>query len=138
MVYPDRYRTWIIELPAAKTIYGSRTRQYFAEAVRNIPIADQMRPSLKLFAETGAIDVNYDGMYDYPSIGIISYEGAYFALRRRSNKEQELEEFGQMVFEGNGAVCELDPPDAIFLVAVGKDFYLNRKCNLTLLSRKEK
>lgn len=138
MRYPDSRRVWIIELPSARTRYGAQLGQHFAEATRNIPKSDQMRPMLEWFAETGVIDVNYDGLDDYPSLGIYSYRGAYFPLRRSSDREQELEEFGKLIFEGNGLTCEMDPPDAIYLVADGPYVYLNRKCNLTQLLSKEK
>ncbi len=138
MWYPDRSRAWIIELTSALERYGDRTKYRYAEVTRNIPESDTMRPSLERFAEAGVIDVNHDGLDDYPSLGILSYRGAYSTLRRSSDREQELEEFGRLVFGGSGATCEQDPPDAFFLVTDGPSVYLNRKCNLTQLSSKEK
>ena len=136
--YPDGRRAWIAALPTARMRYGDGLEQKFTEAIRNIPKSDQMRPTLERFSDTGVIDVNHDGRFDYPSLGIYSYGDGYFLLRRKSDREQELDAFGTLVFEGNGAVCELDPPDAIYLVTDAMDVFLNRKCNLTQLSRKEK
>ena len=133
--FPDGHRTWIVEMPSARARYGDQLSRHFEEAVLSMPASDPMRPSLRKFAEAEVIDVNNDGLYDYPSLGILSYRGKYFALRRQSGSEQDLDRFGKVVFEGNGMTCELDPPDAIFIVADRGAFYINRKCNLTELSK---
>ncbi len=133
--FPDGHRTWVVELPSARARYGDQLSRHYAEAVRSISASDPMRPSFKQFAEAEVIDVNHDGLYDYPSLGILSYRGKYFALRRQSGSEQDLDRFGKVVFDGNGKTCELDPPDTLFIVADKEMFYMNRKCNLTELSK---
>lgn len=132
--YPDRRRAWIAELPSAQARYGDSLRQRHADATRHIAPADPMWPSLKQFAEAGVIDVNRDGLDDYPTLGVISWGGSYFLLRRSPDRQQDLDALSRLVLDGNGCSCKLDPPDALYLIADGQGILLNRSCNLSDLT----
>lgn len=94
-----------------------------------------MWPSLEQFAKAGVIDVNRDGLDDYPPLGVISWSGSYFLLRRSTDRQQDIDGLSRLVFDGNGRSCKLDPPDALYLIADGQDILLNRSCNLSDLTR---
>lgn len=133
--YPDPRRTLIVELPDARHRHDDNAlRKRFAEVSRAFADGDALRPTFKAFARAGAIDVNRDGVDDYPSLGVLSYRGRYHALRRGSNREADLDNYIRRVFDGNGAWCEEDPPYGHFLVIEDGSVYLNGTCNLTRLT----
>ena len=137
IAYPGRDLAWIVEARDAKAVHEeSELNRIYEKVARIIP--DRMGAlSIGTFKRTAAIDVNRDGIYDYPEIGVFSYGDGYRLLTRMSRVEADLDNYGKLRFEGNGNICQQDPPDAFFLLTSGKDVILNGKCNLTEITRKE-
>jgi hypothetical protein len=137
IVYPDRDLAWIVETRDAKAVHEEKELDDIFEKVARITPDWMGALSIGTFKRTAAIDVNRDGIDDYPEMGVFSYGNEYRLLTRMSRAETDLDNYGKLQFEGNGKICQQDPPDAFFLLADGKDVILNGTCNLTEITRKE-
>lgn len=137
VVYPDRDLAWIVEARTADATYGeNEINEHYRSVISFTPPRSGIL-SMAAFKRTAVIDVNRDGDDDYPEIGMFSYGKKYHALIRMSQSESDLDNYGKFQFEGNGKVCEQDPPDAFFLITDGYSIFLNGTCNLTKITRKE-
>lgn len=137
IAYPGRDLAWIVEARDARAVHEeSELNRIYEKVARIIP--DWMGAlSIDTFKRTAAIDVNRDGIYDYPEIGVFSYGDGYRLLTRKSRVEADLDNYVKLRFEGNGNICQQAPPDAFFLLTNGKDVILNGTCNLTEVTRRE-
>lgn len=133
LLHPKNRRAWLIETPRVESIYmESEIENRYKEIS---PILPKEQPSyfISAFKKSSVIDVNGDGMKDYPGIGVYSFSGKYYRLFPITTQE-DFSHLGLYRFEANDALCEQYPPDSFFLETDGESYLLNGKCNLSRLT----
>lgn len=135
LLHPDGARALLLEAPRVGSIYNDAEVKEKYENIKIVLPEGQPSYFVEAFKRSPAIDVNYDGMEDYPGVGVYSFDGRYSVLLPLSLKEDDPG-FGRYRFKATGKVCDPYPPDSFFLETDGESYFLNGKCNLTNLTRK--
>lgn len=124
VLYPGLQQALIVELPIAANVYADRE---LARIYRNIS-ASASDGSEKIwesdFRRAGVLDVNGDGVDDYPGLGIYSSEGGYLRVATLLSAA------------GIDKGCKDLIEDSFFITTDGDDYFLNGTCGLKGLTRR--
>lgn len=125
LAYPGGLKALLLEMPRTVNVYGEKELlNHYKDVVESLS-----ENSEKIwesdFRESSVMDLNDDGVDDYPSLGIYSIKGGY----------RSTASFLRMtdVVEGCADLVE----DSFFITTDGSDYFLNGTCSLKKLTRKD-
>lgn len=125
LAYPGGLKALILEMPRTVNVYGEKELLgHYKDVVESLS-EDSEKIWESDFRKSSVMDLNGDGVDDYPSLGVYSIKGEY----------RSTASFLRMtdVVEGCTDLVE----DSFFITTDGGDYFLNGTCNLKKLTRKD-
>lgn len=124
LAYPGGLKALLLEMPRTVNVYGEKELlNHYKDVVESLS-----ENSEKIwesdFRESSVMDLNDDGVDDYPSLGIYSTKEGYRSTASFLRKADEVE----------GCIDLVE--DSFFITADGGDYFLNGTCNLKELTRR--
>lgn len=125
LAYPGGLKALILEMPQTVNVYGEKELLgHYKDVVESLS-EDSEKIWESDFRKSSVMDLNGDGVDDYPSLGVYSIKGGY----------RSTASFLRMadVVEGCTDLVE----DSFFITTDGSDYFLNGTCSLKKLTRKD-
>ncbi|WP_236214585.1 hypothetical protein [Metapseudomonas otitidis] len=125
LAYPGGLKALILEMPRTVNVYGEKELLgHYKDVVESLS-EDSEKIWESDFRKSSVMDLNGDGVDDYPSLGVYSIKGGY----------RSTASFLRMadVVEGCTDLVE----DSFFITTDGSDYFLNETCSLKKLTRKD-
>ncbi|MFE1815817.1 hypothetical protein [Metapseudomonas otitidis] len=125
LAYPRGLKALLLEMPRTVNVYGEKELLgHYKDVVESLS-EDSEKIWEGDFRKSSVMDLNGDGVDDYPSLGIYSIKGGY----------RSTASFLRMtdVVEGCADLVE----DSFFITTDGGDYFLNGTCSLKKLTRKD-
>lgn len=124
LAYPGGFKALLLEMPRTVNVYGEKELlSHYKDVVGSLS-----ENSEKIwesdFRESSVMDLNDDGVDDYPSLGIYSIKGGY----------RSVAYFLRMADVVEGCVDLVE--DSFFITTDGSDYFLNGTCSLKKLTRR--
>ncbi|MFV0885190.1 hypothetical protein ACNKH9_00500 [Metapseudomonas otitidis] len=125
LAYPGGLKALILEMPRTVNVYGEKELLgHYKDVVESLS-EDSEKIWESDFRKSSVMDLNGDGVDDYPSLGVYSIKGEY----------RSTASFLRMadVVEGCTDLVE----DSFFITTDGSDYFLNGTCSLKKLTQKD-
>lgn len=132
IVYPDNEFAWLVESVDAGNIYSQE------EIDRGVEHLKKLYPDYReeWFRNIFVGDINYDGIADYYSREsfIYSKNGSYQVIKKLGNGSDK--EGSHIIFgtQNTDLTCKVYGNNGLNLITDGKNYLLDKQCNLTQLS----
>lgn len=132
ILYPDNEFAWLVESADAGNIYSQE------EIDRGVEHLKKLYPDYKeeWFRNLFVGDINHDGIADYYSRGsfIYSKNGSYQVIKKLGNGSDK--DGSHMIFgtQNDHLSCKVYGKNGLNIITDGKNYLLDKQCNLTQLS----
>jgi hypothetical protein len=133
VLFPDKSKAWLVEMRTAQATYNQAQIQQLMTALqdsRSYPSYIDFYQVYEAILNTALIDINGDGLDDFPLLGIYSYQGRYYRLVHGDDGPNG-DNFTTLVFPPKLNTCPQVPFDDLYITTSGTHFFLNLECDLT-------